>query len=119
MHACSAWTEAQCRGIDALASTHAAASCSLLAPAQHTSPEQVCRGLCFGMRGRGSAGGGHPSDAGGRDSEPAVTGGLMRKRCSEGIGEGREQYAPRAPCALLIRASMCLCKPPSTCTLGV
>jgi hypothetical protein len=44
---------------------HATSSCSLLAPAQHTSPEQVCRALCFGMRGRGSAGGGHPSDPGG------------------------------------------------------
>jgi hypothetical protein len=47
------------------ARSHAPASCSLLALAQHASPEQVCRALCLGMRGRGSAGGGHPSDPGG------------------------------------------------------
>jgi hypothetical protein len=34
------------------ASAHEPASCFLVAPAQHTSPEQACRALCFGMRGR-------------------------------------------------------------------
>jgi hypothetical protein len=32
------------------------ASCSLLATAQHTSPEQVCSALYLGMRGRDGGG---------------------------------------------------------------
>jgi hypothetical protein len=32
-------------------------------------------------------------------------------RCCEGIGEGREQHAPRAPRLLFVRASMRLYKP--------
>jgi hypothetical protein len=58
--------------------------------------------------------------SGGRDSEPAVTGRPpTRNRCSEGIGEGREQHAPRAPRLLCIRSSEHLYKPASRCALGV
>jgi hypothetical protein len=42
-----------------------------------------------------------------------------RNRCSEGIGEGREQHAPRALCLLFICSSMRLYKPTSGCALGV
>jgi hypothetical protein len=44
-----------------------------------------------------------------------------RNRCSEGIGEGREQHAPRTPRLLLICASTHLRTgmSPSTCALGV
>jgi hypothetical protein len=60
------------------------------------------------------------SNAGSQEPEHTHTSGPpTRNRCSEGIGEGREQHAPRAPRLVFIRASMRLHKPPCTCALGV
>jgi hypothetical protein len=89
---------------------------SLMAPVQHTSPDQVCRALCFGMRGRGSAGGGHPSDPGGVTVSQQSRADRRRGRdAARGSERGESSTRP----ALLVS---CVSVHPSICTslhLGV